>query len=167
MPGSDVIQQEEHFFRDLIPATGPDSEVALNIIRAGDFLFDHLSRIFRAHGMSEAQFNVLVTLEDVPEGLTMVEIARRMLISRAGISGLIRGLEGKGWVVCAACPGDARAVRVRLTEAGRRAFDEVLPDQQRAVREAVGGCFSTEEKILIVRLLTRLRGRLAQARAGR
>lgn len=163
---SDPEALERAFFKELIPAAGPDSEVVLNMVRASDLLYAHLDRTFRAHGMSEAQFNVLVALEDQENGMTMVEIARRMLISRAGISGLVRGLEKKGWVERAQCPEDARAFRIRLTGAGRGALDGVLPDHLSAVREAIGPLPDADKQRLITSL-TRLRGHLACLRAQR
>ncbi|MDH5526200.1 MAG: MarR family transcriptional regulator [Nitrospirota bacterium] len=156
--------QESAFFRDLIPAAGRDSEVVLNLIRAAGLLFAHLDRNFRAHGMSEAQFNVLVALEDHDNGMTMVEIARRMLVSRAGMSGLIRGLEGKGWVVRAQCPEDARAFRIQLTEAGHLALGRVLPAHMQSVAEAVA-FLPAGDKASLIGILTRLRGHLACLRA--
>ncbi|MFQ5509378.1 MAG: MarR family winged helix-turn-helix transcriptional regulator [Leptospirillia bacterium] len=156
---------EEAFFRELIPAAGINSEVMLNIVRAGNFLFDELAENFRAHGMSAAQFGVLVALEDADEGRTLADIARRMLVSRAGMTVLIRGLEHKGWIVRTPDPEDARAVRVRLGEAGKKRLAEVLPGHLERVEDMIGSCFTADEKKQLVRLLTRLRGSLAARRA--
>lgn len=164
---SPAVHQERAFFRELIPVAGIDSEVALNIIRAGHFLLGDLAGNLRAHGMSEAQFNVLVVLEDVPEGLTMAQIARRMLVSRAGVSGVVRGLADEGWVVCHPCPEDARAVRVCLAAAGRERLESFLPGHLERVRDLVGTCYSRRDKETLVRLLTRLRERLAERRTRR
>lgn len=158
------MRDEGTFFQDVIPAAGLDSEVALNIIRAGHFLMDGFAANFRAHGLSDAQFNVLVVLEDVPGGLSMAEIARRMLISRAGVSGVVWGMADKGLVARRPCPGDARAVRVSLTRKGRETLEGVLPGHLGLVRALVGEGLATKEKETLVRLLTRLRERLAERR---
>lgn len=161
------IEDEGRFFRDLVPAAGIDSEVALNVIRAGHFLLDGFAANFRTHGMSDAQFNVLVALEDAEDGRSMAEIARRMLISRAGVSGIVRGMTDKGWLRSRPCPGDARAVRVSLTPAGRLALERVLPSHLALVRALVGDGYTGREKQTLVRLLTRMRERLAARRTLR
>jgi DNA-binding MarR family transcriptional regulator len=158
------VRQERAFFEELLPVAGIDSEMALNIIRAGDFLLAELAGHARANGLSEAQVNVLVSVEDLPEGLTMAQIARRMLVSRAGVWGVVRGLEDKGHVATRRCPEDARAVRVRITPAGRAVLEAMQPEHLRLVHALVGDCMSKPEKEDLVRLLTRLREHLAERR---
>lgn len=165
LDASEAIRNERAFFRELIPVVGIDSEVALNIIRAGDFLLAEVDRNLRAHGMTGAQFNVLVVVEDVPDGLTMAQIARRMLVSRAGVSGVVRSLADKDWVTCTPCPGDARARRVRLSPAGRERLESYLPGHLELIRDLVGAGYTRREKETLVRLLTALRERLAERRA--
>jgi len=161
-----AAEDEACFFKELIPAVGADSEVGLNIIRAADFLFDRARRVLAPFGMSEPQFNVLAVLETVPEGLTMCEMARRMLISRAGMTGLVKGMEAKGWIARGKVPGDARAVCLRITPAGLAILEQIMPNHLRSVEETVGDCFSDTEKAELIRLLTRLRGHLAEWRAA-
>lgn len=163
---SQTVEQEARFFRELIPVAGPDSETALNIIRAGHFLLHQFAANFRLHGLSEAQFAILVALEDETEGLSMADIARRMLVSRAGMSGVIRGMVAKGWVKRRDDKTDARAVRISLTKDGRDKLAQVLPDHLKLAREMISGCLEPAEKQLLIRLLGRLRGHLAERRAA-
>jgi len=163
---AEAARAEEGFFEELLPVSGLDSELALNIVRAGHFLHAAFARNARDHGMSDAQVHVLVAVEDLPDGLTMAQIARRMLVSRAGVLGVVRGLEGRGWVTSKRCPSDARALRVRITPAGQAMLDRMLPAHLRLVDDLVGGCFSKPQKEELVRLLTRLRAHLATRRAA-
>jgi len=166
-PGAvrDPARDEERFFEDLLPVSGLDSEVALNIVRAGHFLESAFAANARAHGLSDAQVHVLVAVEDLEGGLTMAQIARRMLVSRAGVLGVVRGLEGRGWVTTRKCPDDARALRVRITPAGQAVLDTMLPAHLRLVHDLVGECFTKPQKEDLVRLLTRLRAHMATRRA--
>jgi DNA-binding MarR family transcriptional regulator len=160
-----AVREERAFFRDLIPVAGIDSEAALSIVRAGHFLLAAFAANARAHGVSEPQVNVLVAVEDRPEGRTMAEIARCMLVSRAGILGVVRGLEDKGYVTCTPCTEDARALRVRITRSGQAVLDTMLPGHLALVDDLVGSCFTRPEKEHLVGLLTRLRERMAARRA--
>jgi len=162
-----AVREERAFFRDLIPVAGVDSEAALSIVRAGHFLLAAFAANARAHGVSEPQVNVLVAVEDRPQGRTMAEIARCMLVSRAGILGVVRGLEEKGYVTCTPCTEDARALRVRITPAGQAVLDGMLPAHLALVDDLVGSCFTQAEKADLVRLLTRLREHVAARRAAK
>jgi DNA-binding MarR family transcriptional regulator len=162
---AEAVRREEVFFDELLPVSGLDSEVALNIVRAGHFLEAAFAQNARAHGLSDAQLHVLVAVEDLEGGLTMAQIARRTLVSRAGVLGVVRGLKGRGWVTTRPCPADARALRVRITARGQAMLDRMLPAHLRLVNDLVGECFRKPEKDELVRLLTRLRAHFATRRA--
>jgi MarR family 2-MHQ and catechol resistance regulon transcriptional repressor len=162
---AEAVRDEERFFEELLPVSGLDSEVALNIVRAGHFLESAFSANARTHGLSDAQVHVMVAVEDLSDGLTMAQIARRMLVSRAGVLGVVRGLEGRGWVTTRKCPDDARALRVRITPDGQAVLDTMLPAHLRLVHDLVGECFTKPQKEELVRLLTRLRAHMATRRA--
>ncbi|MBI5136476.1 MAG: MarR family transcriptional regulator [Nitrospirae bacterium] len=162
---AEAIIDETRFFTELIPVAGADSETGLNVMRAGRLLLDRTADYLRRAGMSEAQFNVLVVLESAPDGLVMCEVARRMLVSRAGMSGVVKGLEGKGWVSRHPVPGDARAWRLTATASGLAALEAVLPEHFSHVHWAMS-CLSNTEKADLIRILTRLRGHLVAGRAA-
>ncbi len=165
MKPSEAIRDETRFFKELVPVEGTDSELGLNIIRAGRMLLDRISDCLRKADMSESQFNVLVVLESSPKGLNMCEVARRMLVSRAGMSGLVKGLEAKGWVSRHPVPNDARAACLKITPAGVAAFEAILPTHFEHVHRGVN-CLTEAEKLDLIQVLTRLRGHLAEERAA-
>lgn len=160
----DPIHDEARFFTELIPAEGVDSEVGLNIIRAGRLLSERTGYL-RDAGMSEAQFNVLVVLEGLVDGLMQTEVARRMLVSRANISGLVKGMLAKGWIFRHPVPGDRRAARLTVTEAGMAVLEGVMPAHFDHVHRAMA-CLDEADKRQLIDLLTRLRGHLAAERAA-
>ena len=165
MAKTDPIHDEARFFTELIPVAGIDSEVGLNIIRAGRLLSDRTVGYLRAAGMSEAQFNVLVVLEGLEDGLMQTEVARRMLVSRANISGVVKGMLAKGWIFRHPVPGDRRAARLTVTEAGMAVLEGVMPAHFDHVHRAMA-CLDEPDKRQLIDLLTRLRGHLAAERAA-
>ncbi len=52
-------------------------------------------------------------------GLTASELGRRLAIQRANMVPLLGELEGNGWIVRKAVPGDRRAAALSLTTAGK------------------------------------------------
>ena len=63
--------------------------------------------------------------------LTQSELAARLALEKSTVSRLVGELERRGWVERRRDPSDGRALRLRLTDAGRRAAAE-LADARRA-----------------------------------
>jgi DNA-binding MarR family transcriptional regulator len=88
--------------------------------------------------LSPSQFNILNLLGDAPQGKSQIELSRCLIMHRSNVTGLVDRLEVRGLVRRTETPGDRRAYRVVLTEAGRELIDEVLPHYYRAAEEIWG-----------------------------
>lgn len=74
-----------------------------------------------AHGLSLAQYEVLLSLAEAEEGrMRMHDLADRVLLSRSGVTRLVDRLERGGLLRRVACPSDARGQFACLTDAGRQ-----------------------------------------------
>lgn len=73
-------------------------------------------------GITLPRFDLMSQLEREPEGLTMSELSRRMMVTGGNVTTIVDQLEGEQLVSRLPCPGDRRAHRVCLTPAGRKAF---------------------------------------------
>jgi len=69
-------------------------------------------------GITLGWYDVLVHLEDAPEGLGMTEIANRILFSKSGLTRVIDRMEAAGLVRRERPPEDRRVVKVLLTPSG-------------------------------------------------
>ena len=78
------------------------------------------------------------------EGLTMGELARRLLVSNGNLTGLTTRLVKEGLVTRTTSMRDRRAQRVRLTAAGKRAFD-AMAAQHRAWIESIFGDLPSDD----------------------
>ena len=58
-------------------------------------------------------------------GLSQAALGARLRLEKSTVSRLVTQLEGHGWVERGRDPTDGRAIRLRLTEAGRRVADQV------------------------------------------
>ena len=91
-------------------------------------------RLTAEHGLSVAEFDVLITLFNGDIGGTrMTDLARSIMFSPAGLSHLVTRMERDRLVARRVDPADRRSIRVRLTPAGRallararRTHDEVI-----------------------------------------
>jgi DNA-binding MarR family transcriptional regulator len=71
------------------------------------------------------RFDLMAQLEREPQGLTMSEISRRMMVTGGNVTTIVDQLEREQLVIRNPLPGDRRAFRVCLTAAGRKSFDRM------------------------------------------
>ena len=94
------------------------------------------------------RFDMLAQLDmaarESREGLTMGELARRLLVSNGNLTGLTSRLVKEGLVTRATSSHDRRAQRVRLTAAGKRAFDAMAADHRRWIESMLGDMDSVD-----------------------
>ena len=73
------------------------------------------------------RFDLLAQLDHAPAGLTMGELSRRMMVTSGNVTGLAARLIREGLVERRVDAADRRSATLRLTAAGRRAFDQMAP----------------------------------------
>lgn len=148
-----------------IPEADPGAVQAyLHMLKAcGDF-YAALDTHFARYGLSRGRFMVLMILfrqEDYC--LAPAEIADRVGVTRATITGLVDGLEREGLVERSVFPGDRRKTRIRLTPKALAFIDKNLPAHYSRVNVFMSGLNDRERKTL-VELLIKLETGLEQAR---
>lgn len=101
------------------------------------------AELVAAHGLALSSYEVLLVLEDAPEGrLRMSEIADSMLLSRSGVTRLVDRLEKEGLIERVSCPTDRRGLHAVLTERGRERLLEARPTHLAGVRAGFLAKFS-------------------------
>lgn len=79
-------------------------------------------------GLSLAQYEVLSRLSGAPGGrLRMVDITRRLRVSKSGVTQLVDRLEKVGLVIRESCSSDRRLTYAKLTELGAQALRRSEP----------------------------------------
>ena len=96
-------------------------------------------RLRREFGTTLPRFDIMAQLDRAPDGLTMGELSRRLMVSNGNVTGLIDRLVGEGMVERRRAPGDRRSQIVRLTDAGARVFDRMAPAHQIWIEELLAG----------------------------
>ena len=86
-------------------------------------------------GITLGWYDVMVHLEDAPEGLGMTEIANRILFSKSGLTRVIDRMEPAGLVRRERPPEDRRVVRVLLTPAGLDALNAARAVHRHGIQE--------------------------------
>lgn len=73
------------------------------------------------------RFDLMAQLDHAPQGLTMGELSRRMMVTSGNVTGLAARLIREGLVERRVDAADRRSATLRLTAAGRRAFGQMAP----------------------------------------
>jgi DNA-binding MarR family transcriptional regulator len=82
------------------------------------------------------RFDLMAQLERAREGLRMSELSKRMMVTGGNVTGITDMLEREGLVERIPDPDDRRAILVRLTGAGRRAFAAMAAEHERWIVES-------------------------------
>ena len=125
-------------------------------MRMESILSQRLRKEFKT---SMARFDVLAQLERFPDGLTMTDLSRRLIVSNGAITGMVDKLMQGGLVVRAYDPADRRSVIVRLTRKGRESFLRMAQRHEEWVVSILGD-LSTEAQSELLQNLTLLQRNL-------
>jgi len=113
------------------------------IRRAAALLDERIAMVIARFGIrNPGDFDTLATLrrQGEPFQLSPKELAARLLLTSAGLSGRLDRLEGSGWVERTPNPDDRRATIVTLNPAGLELVDQVhrhILDEYRAALELI------------------------------
>ena len=118
--------------------------------------------------ISLPRFDLLAQLERAPEGLTMGELSRRLMVTGGNVTGLTRELVDEGLVRRSVARDDRRSYSVRLTAKGKRVFDAMAVEHERWIVAVMSGMPKAERARLYALLGTlKLNLRTHEEEAGR
>ena len=103
--------------------------------------------------MTLPRFDFLSQLERAPDGLTMGELSKRMMVSGGNISGIATQLVDEGLIDRCQVPSNRRTFIVTLTQKGRNKFDTIAKAHERWVIEMLGQLDQDDAKQLMNLLL--------------
>ena len=158
--------QRGDFESALAGDAGLELRVWLRLLTCSTLIERQVRRRLRAEfDITLPRFDLLAQLDRAPEGLTMGTLSRRLMVTNGNVTGLIDRLVAEGLVERQPAPGDRRAQLVRLTRAGKRAFDRMTPAHAAWIHELFAGL----DRAALTNLfdsLARLKTSLADAERG-
>jgi MarR family 2-MHQ and catechol resistance regulon transcriptional repressor len=114
-------------------------ELTAAVMATADVFLRESQRLFRPHGLTAAQYNVLNILAATPDGISQRELGDRLVVDRSNVTGLLDRLEKIGWVRRTDDPADRRVYRVVLTPAGRALWGKIAPLYREVVAQITHG----------------------------
>ena len=128
-------------FEDRYPnSSATATECAMNLVFTADLLVKRISELVQPFDLTPASGLVLSILADSESPLPPNQIADRLIISRATVTGLIDSLEQRGFVRRLPHPSDRRMLLIEPTDTGRQvaqAFRPVVHQHQKVWMEVL------------------------------
>ncbi|MFN8186972.1 MAG: MarR family transcriptional regulator [Gaiellales bacterium] len=112
-------------------------------------------------------YDVLVQLEEAERGLSMSELAGRILFSKSGLTRMIDRMEEAGFVRRERPPDDRRVVEVFVTPAGLEALQAARAVHRRGIQEHFVQHLEEAELAGLARALESVRDHVRPLRPGR
>jgi len=118
-------------------------------------------RLRESFEMTLPRFDLLAQLERAPDGLTMGELSRRLMVTSGNVTGLIERMASEGLVERTVAASDRRVQLVRLTPAGRSTFDAMTPVHESWIAAMMAG-LGRKEMATLYALLAKLKRSLEE-----
>jgi DNA-binding MarR family transcriptional regulator len=108
------------------------------------------------------RFDLMAQLDRMPEGMTLSDLSKRMMVSNGNVTGVVDRLVEMGHLARRASPSDRRAQVVRLTPLGRAEFRTMAAAHESWIDEVLGG-LSRKDVTELMRLLGKAKRNVRQA----
>lgn len=115
----------------------------------------NIETFFSQFDLSIGRFTLMFLLEEAPNGMMPSELAHKVGVTQATISGLINSLEKAQLVVRETHEKDGRAFVIKLTEKGHATVGSIAPDYYRRINK-FWVQFQPEERKQLIGLMERM-----------
>ncbi len=123
------------------------------------------ARLRQHFGVTLPRFDLMAQLEKAPDGMTLGELSRRMMVSNGNVTGLVERLLESGLVERRPHATDRRAVVVALTPSGRKSFADMATAHAEWIAELCAG-LPPPDLAQLMRLLGRLKSQVKEFSHG-
>ena len=121
----------------------------------------------RDAGIPMRWYDVLIHLEEVPDGLRMKDLAERILYSKSGFTNVVDRMEKEGFVKRVRPENDRRSILVVLTDSGRRKMEEARRCHRQGLEEHFSGHLADSDVKALTRAFEKLTEHARPLRPGR
>ena len=131
-------------------------------------LFDILdTELERDAGIPLRWYDVLVHLEEKPDGLRMNELAERILYSKSGFTRVIDRMEEAGLVRRVRPDNDRRSILIVLTDTGRQTMETARRHHRHAINQHFSQHLTNNDIKALTRALEKISTHARPLRPGR
>jgi DNA-binding MarR family transcriptional regulator len=125
------------------------------------------AEIERDAGIPLRWYDVLVKLEETPDGLRMNELAERILYSKSGFTRVVDRMEEAGLVRRVRPENDRRSILVVLTDEGRETMERARRHHRQGIEQHFSRHLTDADIKALTRALERISTHARPLRPGR
>jgi DNA-binding MarR family transcriptional regulator len=133
-----------------------ERDLVSGVIQLANLLNRRLAPVFEKAKVTPQQWAVLVALADENAPVTLVALARRLVVTKQNMTGMIARLEQLGVAERQGDPNDLRSSRVQLTRRGRGIVEKLRPAYDEWVRSLAGDQVSERDLQTLTKTVERL-----------
>ena len=140
-----------------------ERDLVTGVIQLANLFIRRLGPLFEKEKITPQQWAVLSALAEEDGAVTLVALARRLMVTKQNMTGMIARLEQLGLADRSEDPNDLRSSRVTLTRRGRTLVDKLRPSYDEWVRALADGDLSERDVQALSRITDRLIARLEKS----
>jgi DNA-binding MarR family transcriptional regulator len=133
-----------------------ERDLVTGVIQLANLLNRRLAPVFEKAKVTPQQWAVLSALADETAPVTLVALARRLVVTKQNMTGMIARLEQLGVAERQGDPNDLRSSRVQLTRRGRGIVEKLRPAYDEWIRSLAGDEISERELQALTKSVERL-----------
>lgn len=104
-----------------------ERDLIVGVIQLANLLTRRLAPVFEKSKITPQQWAVLSVLAESDAPMTLAGLARKLLVSKQNMTGMVARLEQLGLAERSDDPNDLRSSRVQLSRRGRALVDKLRP----------------------------------------
>ena len=133
-----------------------ERDLVTGVIQLANLLNRRLAPVFEKAKVTPQQWAVLSALAEETAPVTLVALARRLVVTKQNMTGMIARLEQLGVAERQGDPNDLRSSRVQLTRRGRSIVEKLRPAYDEWIRSLAGEEISERELQTLTKSVERL-----------
>ena len=152
--------KEKH---DGVTSAPMDLRVWVRLLSCAMMIEKRLRRNFQEQfGTTLPRFDIMASLDRHPDGQSMGDLSRALLVSNGNVTAIVRQLQSQGLIVSRVDPADGRAAIVALTAEGRTQFAKLASAHHGWVKDALAE-FPKDKQLQLFALLDELKRSIGKA----
>lgn len=140
-----------------------ERDLVTGVIQLANLLNRRLAPVFEKAKVTPPQWAVLSALAEETTPVTLVALARRLVVTKQNMTGMIARLEQLGVAERQGDPNDLRSSRVQLTRRGRSIVEKLRPAYDEWIRSLAGEEISERELQALTKIVERLIAQLERS----
>jgi DNA-binding MarR family transcriptional regulator len=133
-----------------------ERDLVSGVMQLGNLFVRRLGPVFEKAKITPQQWTVVSALADEDGPVTLVALARRLMVTKQNMTGMIARLEQLGLAERNDDPNDLRSSRVQLTRRGRTLVERLRPAYEEWIRGLRGDDVSERDLQQLTRTVERL-----------